>query len=839
MVAGRYRVVGLLGRGGMGEVYRADDLKLGQPVALKFLPEGLDQDPVRMEHFLNEVRTARQVTHPNVCRVYDIGDVDGQHFLSMEYVDGEDLTSLLLRIGRLPNERAVTVARQICAGLAAAHDQGILHRDLKPANVMIDGRGQVRLTDFGLAGLAESFGAEDARAGTPAYMAPEQLAGEGVTTRSDIYSLGLVLYELFTGQRAFSAETLAELRNARESSTPSRPSALVEGMDPAAERAVLHCLERNPQDRPASALAVSAALPGEDPLAAALAAGEIPSPELVAEAGRRDALRPGIAVLWAVLGLVLFLGATQWAATQCILHYLPLDKRPEVLIDRSQEMIAQLGFTEAAYSDPVDQAWGLIIWQTVLNEVAAADSSAARWGGLRDRPDAASFWYRQSPDRLLPRPSQEGGPTFARGPVALMNPSADRAGDVTVILDLAGRLRRLEIMPKRFATEDPSPVDWAPLFEMAGLDPARFTEVAPRYQRFFAPDLRQAWTGTRAEDPDVALRVEAGGFQGRPVLFNVSTPSSVETLANDPEPVEATLGSLFAANVAPIMALLIVIAAIGLLRRNIHRGRTDRRGAVRFGMLVFGLSFVAEALRSHSLFSPNWGQEVWPLITNAIFIGLVSWAMYAAAEPMGRRVWPTMFVSSGRLLSRPRIQWRDPMIGRSVLVALIAGSALFAWREVIGRLLEIWRSDAPPMLSGYPLEAFMGQREVLGLILGQAMTCVFAFLMVLTLVIVRQVVKNRTATLALTLILWTVLVGGDSIEGVPIDVGATALIMTVLLRWGVVAFTLLNAVTTLALLARCTELSAWYAQGAVMALVAALALAVYGVWAATESPKRT
>jgi serine/threonine-protein kinase len=153
----RYRIIGLLGRGGMGEVYRADDLKLGQPVALKFLPRGLEKDEGRLQRFLNEVRMALKVSHPNVCRVYDISEFEGQHFISMEYVDGEDLASLLRRIGRLPKDKAIQAARQVCAGLAAAHDQGVLHRDLKPANVMIDGRGQVKIADFGLAGLDDSI----------------------------------------------------------------------------------------------------------------------------------------------------------------------------------------------------------------------------------------------------------------------------------------------------------------------------------------------------------------------------------------------------------------------------------------------------------------------------------------------------------------------------------------------------------------------------------------------------------------------------------------------------------------------------------------------------------
>src|SRR5688572_12192036 len=148
----RYRIIGLIGRGGMGEVYRADDLRLGQPVALKLLPDAVGTDAKRLAQFHNEVRTARQVSHPNICRVYDIGEVDGHLFLSMELVDGEDLASSLRRIGRFPEDKATEIARQICAGLAAAHERGVLHRDLKPANVMLDGTGKVRITDFGLAG---------------------------------------------------------------------------------------------------------------------------------------------------------------------------------------------------------------------------------------------------------------------------------------------------------------------------------------------------------------------------------------------------------------------------------------------------------------------------------------------------------------------------------------------------------------------------------------------------------------------------------------------------------------------------------------------------------------
>src|SRR5260370_355962 len=151
IIAERYRVVALAGRGGMGEVYRAEDLTLGQVVALKFLPETLSQDAAVLARFHAEVRTARQVSHPNVCRMFDIGDADGILFLTMEYVDGEDLASVVRRIGRLSPDKATEVARQICPGLSAAPQRRVIHRDFKPANVMLDGAGKIRITDFGLA----------------------------------------------------------------------------------------------------------------------------------------------------------------------------------------------------------------------------------------------------------------------------------------------------------------------------------------------------------------------------------------------------------------------------------------------------------------------------------------------------------------------------------------------------------------------------------------------------------------------------------------------------------------------------------------------------------------
>ena len=258
VLADRYRIVRLIGRGGMGEVYAAQDERLGQMVALKFLPPSLASDAEQLERFHAEVRLSRLVSHPNVGRVYDIVEADGRLFLSMEFIDGEDLASRLARGGRFENQAAVDLARRICAGLAAIHDKGVLHCDLKPANIMIDRQGRPHVCDFGLATAGRTG---DLRAGTPAYMAPEQLLGHRISVKSDLYALGLVLYELTTGERAFAGRTLEDLvTHHRSGASIAVPTSRLASIDPSMERAVAACLAPDPAVRPESALDVLAML---------------------------------------------------------------------------------------------------------------------------------------------------------------------------------------------------------------------------------------------------------------------------------------------------------------------------------------------------------------------------------------------------------------------------------------------------------------------------------------------------------------------------------------------------------------------------------------------------
>src|SRR5208283_2726740 len=484
IVAERYRIVAILGRGGMGEVYRAEDLKLSQVVAIKFLPEALSRDAGALARFHSEVRIARQVSHPNVCRVFDIGDVEGIPFLTMEYVDGEDLASLVRRIGRLPQDKASEISRQICAGLAAAHERGVIHRDLKPANLMLDGAGKIRITDFGL-------------------------AGREVTPKSDLYSLGLVMYEVLTGKRAFEAATLPELLQAREAGTLTNPSTLVRDLDPLLERVILRCLEKDPSKRPASALQVAAALPGGDPLAAALAAGETPSPEMVAAAGEKEGLNPRIGLL-CVAGvcilLVLLVGIAKRAK---MVSYISFGPSPEVLAAKANEMIRTFGYTEA----PADTAQSFALMQSYLTHISDTVKAPTRWEILRqDEPPSMLFWYRQSPRALTPLSPVDN---LIYGRVQPDEPPLALSGSRLLTLSPQGRMLGFRTIPPQVDDPPSGPLpatDWRPLFAAAGLDVSRFKPTEPKWYPLAWGDARAAWEGSWPNHPEIPLRVEAAGY---------------------------------------------------------------------------------------------------------------------------------------------------------------------------------------------------------------------------------------------------------------------------------------------------------------------------------------
>jgi serine/threonine-protein kinase len=254
VIGERYELLGLLGSGGMGTVYKARDLELDELVALKALRRDLVDDASALERFRREVTLARRVTHPNVARVYDIGAHGVEKFLTMEFVDGESLASLLARQSLLRLDRVTEIMTAACKGLGAVHEAGIIHRDLKPDNVLIGRDGRVVLTDFGIArGVAPSALTMEVAMGTPAYMAPEQVqGGRALDARADIYALGAMLYELLTGQRPWQGDSALAVAAARLLHEPPDPREVrPETPDPYA-RLVTRCMARKPEDRPAS-----------------------------------------------------------------------------------------------------------------------------------------------------------------------------------------------------------------------------------------------------------------------------------------------------------------------------------------------------------------------------------------------------------------------------------------------------------------------------------------------------------------------------------------------------------------------------------------------------------
>jgi serine/threonine-protein kinase len=821
LLAGRFRIVAPLGRGGMGEVYRADDLKLGQTVALKFLPDELMHDPARLAQFHNEVRIARTISHRNVCRTYDVGDADGRPFLTMEYVDGEDLASLLRRIGRFPQEKAVEVARQICAGVAAAHERGVLHRDLKPANVMIDGEGHVRLTDFGLAAIAGAV--DNVRAGTPAYMAPEQLSGREVTQRSDIYALGLVLYELFTGKRVFEAGTLNDLIKLHESGEHATPSSLVRDLDPAIERAIQRCLEREPAKRPSSALAVSAALPGGDQLAAALAAGETPSPEMVAAAGEQSALQPafGLALVAFTLAMLVVLAVVSQRFG--VIDRIPLPKSTDSLRDRAQEMLERLGYPEPPY----DSVHGWLFRRDYVDwaarEQGGADPRAMLPGG---RTGTVNFWYRTSPVPIVS---------------AIVNPlptSADPpfvfSGMRMIYLDPHGRLVEFQSLSPQVDEGGTAPApDWTQLFEYAGLLRSAFHEVTPRWLPRNQADVRAAWEGPFPDMPGMTLRVEAASYRGKPVFFTVVAPWTRPTriVAPPGTSIGATVATL-----ANVIGVLIMIASAFLARRHLRSGRGDRRGAFRTATIMFISQSGALLLRArhYSTFNVEAGR-VTDLLGFALINATLIWLLYMAFEPYVRRFWPTLLIGWTRLLSG---QVRDPLVGRDILVGAAAGTIaalLTASREFIPAMagLKLVSPGLPQasILLG-PRYEIVAALETLRRAFdsGFDIVCIMAFL---------KIVVRRTWVVVLlgVIVIIPIAMNGSFLGEHPaIELGIVicgiSLILGVLLRFGLLAI-IVTFYTFMAMeaLPLTTDLSRPYASSSVLLVLALIAVAAYGFYA--------
>jgi serine/threonine protein kinase len=794
----------------MGEVYRADDLELGQAVALKFLPKGSLGEQEALDRFRGEVRNARQIAHPNVCRVYDIGEHEGRTFLSMEYVDGEDLASLLRRIGRLPAAKANELAHQICAGLAAAHSRQILHRDLKPSNVLVDGRGHAHITDFGLAIRTNEVSSE--AVGTPAYMAPEQFRGDPATPRTDLYALGLVLYELYTGKRPFAGASFAECRQQHLRDIPPPPGEKVRDLEVGVEATILRCLEKDPARRPASAASVSAALPGGNTLAAVLAAGETPSPEMVAASGDEGALSRSSALLL-TLTLAVTLAATVYFSNYAnIINLVPPGKSPDSLIDRSRELATSLG----EVPQPADHVWWFVVPIDIdrrLGQVAAPQR-------YRDigifYPSVLRFGYRQSP-----RPLES--PSLHR--IQWLQPAPYYSGEIALTIDMQGRLLYFSKIPPQ-KTEPVSASgnpDWKPFWQAAGISPEVLTTITPVWAPDVASDRLLSWKGEMQGQP---FEVHAASFLGKPVYFQVVGPDATPSRMVAPW---TPGGYRFSAALFGLLGITVILFSSYFAYRNFRSGRGDRRGVFRFAAAVYAIEWIFFTLTSHHLF--DIGYE-WNWFTHTVgfaaAIPLAQAVYYLALEPYVRRAWPEILVSWARLVSG---RFTDPLVGRDVFLGTLLGS--------VHALLWVALSASPYFFAvrGMTPNFAPGTLEAMPAFLGDSLQALADAVIngmgaLSVLFLLGRVTRKKWIIALVVCLLWAVLnlPGFNYALELPAALLSGVLLAYVMLRLGLLA-TIFLFFSNIALSSMpfSLEFGRWYSGRGVLVLLIVLGLAFYGM----------
>jgi len=812
LLGGRYRILTLLGRGGMGEVYRATDLTLGQSVALKFLPENASHNQRLLERFHGEVRVARLVSHPNVCRVYDIGEVEGMPFISMEYVDGEDLASLLTRIGRLPADKAVETAHKLCAGLAAAHDRGVIHRDLKPQNIMINKRGEVVIMDFGLAAIASELSGAEARNGTPAYMSPEQIKGGAVTTKSDLYALGLVLYELFTGKRPFDAQSVQQLLDLQEAAQFTSMSSVAADIDPAVEKIIRRCLDPDPVRRPPSAVTVLAALPGGDPLAAALAAGETPSPEMVAAAGKVEGMPRHYSLPCLALVVLFLLATIPIRQVRTALVHGGLDQPPDVLAHQGREIAAIFGHT----AKPADSAIWLEHRVGILSYLRSRPQPH-HWDEWLSWEPGIEAIYRESPQPLAAEPM---------GQVDADHPPNDTPGMSRTTLDGNGRLLDFSAVPRATDPVTPQQVTAESIFRAAGLDMAAFTETTPLKLVSTPFDQWRAWKGLHPHLPDTQLQVEAAWWKGRIVSVRVLYPWDQKPEGASQSESTFRLRVIWLSGMIAFAAFFIVLRA----RRNWMRGRADRAGAFHIALASFLLRAVAWAGSFHPVAELSMLSLFTAAVADWLFGAAILWFAYLALEPEIRARWPHSIVTWNRVLAG---RWLDAQVGSHILIGAAVGSGIWVFFKAVTIYLIKYNE---PNNWDVSLHYLLGGRHWIGAHAGNANSALSLGLFVfLTIFGMRQLFRNQLLAALAAAALFTFSQGEVTgpewwLIGLLYAAVITALIF-VLLRCGLVATIaaafFVDAVNGMAL---GTDWSAWYVPASLATQMLLVGISVFAFW---------
>ncbi|MCA9299075.1 MAG: hypothetical protein KDA28_08415, partial [Phycisphaerales bacterium] len=625
------------------------------------------------------------------------------------------------------------------------------------------------------------------------------------------------------------------------SRSPLRMSTLVRDLDPAVERVILRCLQTSPKERPRSVLEVSAALPGSDPLAAALAAGETPSPELVA-AGEADSMPRLPAIILFVLLTISVMGVVASSSFDALASYVTTERPPDALRDKARDVLAALGHDahSGGHARSWNEAYGFA--QFYENLTHLKDEGIEDWSALATgRPLTMVIWYRISPATFV---MQKQG---LRAHKALFdNPPFARSSEARLLLDMEGRLDRIEIIPTDLADDQivgvPSSVpDFEKVFELAGLDISRFEPIEPTYQSRYDTDESFAWSGT-IDGIEGPMQVVAGTRRGQVVHVKVRYPWHLRL---DEAEKEASTGDTsvsfleeslrVGASAVRWINRLWLFPAIGLTTVLAFRSLRDRRGDTRsatiiaaavFTTMLFGLVF-----SSQSLFLP--ASLLLQYMSIASFVALGGWAAYNGIQPSIRRLWPLMLVSWTRLLSGRVF---DPLVGRSMLIGALVGAATtFAFE--LASAIRFSTGGAVPAYGNF--EYATGMRFAAGEIaISLCLPLVYSFVQLIGLVGLRAIVRRQWLA---TLIFFVILSGADSRIGtfepwtILISIGASAATVFLFLHYGVlsvIVMMLCDSILKDALLT--TDVSAWYFPQTVVVVGLILGLGLFGMFASSK-----
>lgn len=363
--AERYHIIEDLGKGGMGKVYKALDTKIHEKVALKILNPEVAADQKNLERFHNELKITRKISHRNICRVFDLGEHDNSTFISMEYVSGEDLKTLIRRVGQLSAGKSLFIIRQVCEGLNEAHRLGVVHRDLKPHNIMIDREGNAKIMDFGIAHTSKARGLTDAGVimGTPEYMSPEQVEGKELDSRSDLYSLGVIFYEMLTGRTPFSGDTPITVAVKQKTESPIDPRRINTQIPENISRVILKCLEKERDRRYQKTVDLLNDLKnierGLPPTDRVLPESKTRSGEITVKFNLRKLFVPAMLVVAAVLT-----GLIGWNV---------LSRKGDVLLASGKPSLAVMHFENNTGDDSLQH------WRKALSDLLIADLSQSKF----------------------------------------------------------------------------------------------------------------------------------------------------------------------------------------------------------------------------------------------------------------------------------------------------------------------------------------------------------------------------------------------------------------------------------------------------------------------------